>query len=107
MKEFDLYLIRTIPYAMKSCHVRSRLLLSCNAARRLSRIILTSISSLQMFCAIIDEKVKPSSYLESAPYGLQKLLHDVLSSDLDVDRMDYLLRDSHMAGVKYGIYDPE
>ncbi|MGB0681036.1 MAG: HD domain-containing protein, partial [Polyangiales bacterium] len=28
-----------------------------------------------------------------------------LSGTLDVDRADYLLRDSHMSGVRYGLYD--
>ncbi len=32
---------------------------------------------------------------------------DVVSSELDADKMDYLLRDSYFAGVKYGIYDLE
>ncbi len=30
---------------------------------------------------------------------------DVISSELDVDRLDYLLRDSHMSGVRYGDLD--
>lgn len=30
---------------------------------------------------------------------------DIVSSDLDADKMDYLLRDSYFAGVKYGEYD--
>ncbi|MDQ3490744.1 MAG: HD domain-containing protein [Acidobacteriota bacterium] len=34
-------------------------------------------------------------------------LAQLVSSQLDVDRMDYLLRDSLMTGVKYGIYDIE
>lgn len=34
-------------------------------------------------------------------------LGQLVSSQLDVDRMDYLLRDSLMTGVKYGIYDLE
>ncbi len=34
-------------------------------------------------------------------------LAQLVSSQLDVDRMDYLLRDSLMTGVKYGIYDLE
>ena len=32
---------------------------------------------------------------------------DVVSSELDADKMDYLLRDSYFSGVKYGIYDLE
>ena len=34
-------------------------------------------------------------------------LAQLVSSQLDVDRMDYLLRDSLMTGVKYGIFDLE
>lgn len=37
------------------------------------------------------------------PFALSQLV----SSQLDVDRMDYLLRDSLMTGAKYGIYDLE
>ena len=32
---------------------------------------------------------------------------DIVSSDLDTDKMDYLLRDSYFAGVQYGTYDLE
>lgn len=34
-------------------------------------------------------------------------LQDIVSSQLDADRMDYLVRDSHFAGVNYGIFDIE
>ena len=34
-------------------------------------------------------------------------LMQIVSSQLDVDRMDYLLRDSLMTGAKYGIFDLE
>ena len=33
------------------------------------------------------------------------LLADIVSSQLDADRLDYLLRDSHFCGVTYGEYD--
>ncbi|MBX3298151.1 MAG: HD domain-containing protein [Acidobacteria bacterium] len=36
-----------------------------------------------------------------------RALAQLVSSQLDVDRMDYLLRDSLMTGAKYGIYDVE
>ena len=32
---------------------------------------------------------------------------DIVSNELDADKMDYLLRDSYFTGVKYGIYDLE
>lgn len=34
-------------------------------------------------------------------------LQDIVSSQLDADRMDYLARDSHFAGVSYGAFDLE
>lgn len=37
----------------------------------------------------------------------QSILVKTVSSQLDVDRFDYLLRDSHAAGVEYGKYDLE
>ena len=33
------------------------------------------------------------------------LLQQLISSELDVDRMDYLPRDSHFSGVHYGVFD--
>ncbi len=36
-----------------------------------------------------------------------RALGQLVSSELDVDRMDYLLRDSLMTGAKYGIFDLE
>ncbi|HVT89097.1 MAG TPA: HD domain-containing protein [Tepidisphaeraceae bacterium] len=36
-----------------------------------------------------------------------KLVVDIVSSQLDADRMDYLLRDSYCTGVAYGEYDPD
>lgn len=38
--------------------------------------------------------------------GLGEPLHkDIVSGPLDADKQDYLLRDSHHCGVRYGIYD--
>ncbi|MFS8084206.1 MAG: HD domain-containing protein [Acidobacteriota bacterium] len=45
--------------------------------------------------SIIEGTFKPSA------------LAQLVSSQLDVDRMDYLLRDSLMTGAKYGLYDLE
>lgn len=36
-----------------------------------------------------------------------QLLTDLVTSQLDADRMDYLLRDSYCTGVQYGRYDAE
>lgn len=49
----------------------------------------------QKVASIIEGKFQPAA------------LAQLVSSQLDVDRMDYLLRDSLMTGAKYGIYDLE
>jgi HD superfamily phosphohydrolase len=36
-----------------------------------------------------------------------RLLVDIVSSQLDADRMDYILRDAQATGVKYGVFDAE
>src|SRR5262249_46324223 len=41
----------------------------------------------------------------STTAGPSLFWRDLLSGQLDADRMDYLLRDSHHAGVSYGRYD--
>lgn len=47
------------------------------------------------------------SYVESMLNGTASpgYLCSLVNSQLDVDRLDYLLRDSLMTGVKYGVYD--
>ncbi|MDZ4260635.1 MAG: HD domain-containing protein, partial [Candidatus Sungbacteria bacterium] len=37
--------------------------------------------------------------------SLHRLVKTIVSSDIDADRMDYLLRDAHFAGVSYGHFD--
>ena len=45
----------------------------------------------------------PELSAEGIDFG--PLLHQLVSGELDVDRMDYLLRDSYFTGVRYGTYD--
>ncbi len=60
------------------------------------RVLRTYSSELpSRVAAIIEGKFQPAA------------LGQLVSSQLDVDRMDYLLRDSLMTGAKYGIYDLE
>ncbi len=35
------------------------------------------------------------------------IMKEIISGPLDADKMDYLLRDSHYCGVKYGVFDLE
>lgn len=57
---------------------------------------------------LTDHHVDPDSVASLIdPEGDPALGKDIISSQLDADRMDYLLRDSHSTGVQYGLYDPE
>lgn len=42
--------------------------------------------------------------LMTGKYGY-RILKDIVSGPLDVDKQDYLLRDSYFCGVKYGVFD--
>lgn len=53
---------------------------------------------LDEVCSLISDDEVPPQH----PY-----LKDIVSSQLDADRMDYLLRDSLMTGSKYGQFDAE
>lgn len=57
--------------------------------------------TLESISAGMAERV---ASLLSGKYRLGYLSQSV-SGTLDVDRADYLLRDSHMTGVRYGLYD--
>jgi hypothetical protein len=58
---------------------------------------------LQRFSPELAQNVASIIRGDFRPLALAQLV----SSQLDVDRMDYLLRDSLMTGAKYGIYDLE
>jgi HD superfamily phosphohydrolase len=56
--------------------------------------------------AMLDEdKIEAVQKLITHKENTNKLLADIVSSQLDADRLDYLLRDSHFCGVMYGAYD--
>ncbi|NBX17299.1 MAG: HD domain-containing protein [Proteobacteria bacterium] len=59
----------------------------------------------QDVCAVLDPDVEPAQAGLLERSGLQSLLHEVVSGEIDVDRMDYLLRDSRECGVVYGLFD--
>ena len=67
---------------------------------------------------LLDPSTEVNQTLESISSGMAARVAKLLSGDyhlgylsqsvsgtLDVDRADYLLRDSHMTGVRYGLYD--
>ncbi len=71
------------------------------------RIILDPSSNvnriLRQYHAALPGEVAGIIEGESRP----RYLSQIIASQLDADRFDYLLRDSIMTGVKYGIYDFE
>ena len=67
-----------------------------SAETNLNAVLRSFSSELpRQIASVIDGKFKPAA------------LAQLVSSQLDVDRMDYLLRDSLMTGAKYGMYDLE
>lgn len=82
---------------------------------------ITNVSHEQYTCKIIeDETSEIYSILESYKKGLShevtnvlrhthknRILSQLVSSQLDADRMDYLLRDAYFTGTKYGEFDLE
>lgn len=64
----------------------------------------------QDIASLVDGQIK-SARLEKigggASSGVHFLLKQIISGELDADRMDYLPRDAHYAGVPYGYFDRE
>ncbi len=59
----------------------------------------------QDVASVICADIAPHTGSEVERYGINVLGRELLSSDLDIDRMDYLLRDSRECGVSYGVFD--
>ncbi len=59
-------------------------------------------------CALVDQAIRPTDALTGGgPNNLYPLLKQTISGEIDADRMDYLRRDAHFAGVAYGNFDLE
>jgi HD superfamily phosphohydrolase len=70
---------------------------------------LLSREEAQDACALIHDGIAPTARLTALgskparnPYPLLK---QIISGEIDADRMDYLPRDAHFAGVTYGFFD--
>ena len=59
----------------------------------------------QDVASIIAPEIPPSPNSPLLKFGIHQLCHELVSGEFDVDRMDYLLRDSRECGVVYGIFD--
>lgn len=80
----------------------------------------TDTSHEEFTCRIIEKDTEITFILENCSTGLSKevadvirhksanpLLTQLISSQLDADRFDYLLRDAYFTGTTYGEYDLE
>lgn len=56
-----------------------------------------------LVCFIYSDKVRCKGRIRTRPSWL--ILLKLLSSELDIDRLDYILRDSYFTGVASGVYD--
>lgn len=75
---------------------------------------LLSLDEAQDVCSLVDSSIQmsPSFWLrcalnEGQAKNIHPLLKHLISGEIDADRMDYLHRDSHYAGVNYGKFDVE
>ena len=70
---------------------------------------LLSLQEARDIAALIDGAVTPSPALAGLggdrTRNVFPLLRQIISGEIDADRMDYLRRDAHFAGVPYGFFD--
>lgn len=94
-----------VTHEVLSCVIATRVLF--DLSNLLAQYGIGTEQVVRDVCSVIDAKVTPSDSLLRTPYKIHRLLHDIVSGEIDADRMDYLLRDSHMCGVNFGLYDPD
>lgn len=75
----------------------------------MSRRLLTTAEIERIFARHGDglDTAAVSRVLSKTGEGVERLLSEIITSELDVDKMDYLRRDSLYCGVQYGSYDLE
>lgn len=83
------------PEGMEHEDYTVRMILESEMTSIIDKIGKTHGFSPREVAALIQGKVLPN----------QMLLREIAASELDADKMDYLLRDSYHAGVEYGRYD--
>ncbi len=72
-----------------------------------ARIIAEPATAVHQYLAAVDTAL-PEKVIAAIEHRYQPaFVGQLVSSQLDVDRLDYLLRDSLMTGAKYGNYDLE
>lgn len=73
-----------------------------------TQLITTDFGPTSIHAILTRHGIRPQDVADViAKVYPHRLVVDIVSSQLDADRMDYLLRDSLMTGVEYGVYDAE
>lgn len=60
------------------------------------------LSPIHVACLIDKELTCPDDFFLDKGINFRPILSQIVSSELDVDRMDYLVRDSYYCGTNYG-----
>jgi HD superfamily phosphohydrolase len=63
------------------------------------------IDPMHIACVINADIPAPDDFFVIGGVNYRPILNQIISSEIDVDRMDYLSRDSFYAGVSYGKFD--
>ncbi len=79
-----------------------------DADGRIGGLMAQDVASLVVDWIVPTEEFNSMNKLgPSGKWSLKNALKALVSGEIDCDRMDYLLRDSHYTGVPYGQYDRE
>ena len=62
----------------------------------------SDIDPVHVACLVDKSLLCPDDFFEERGIDLRSILSQIVSSEMDVDRMDYLERDAHFCGTSYG-----
>ena len=60
------------------------------------------ISPMHIACLVDKTLICPDDFFQDGDINLRPILSQIVSSEMDVDRMDYLGRDAYFCGTSYG-----
>jgi HD superfamily phosphohydrolase len=63
------------------------------------------ITPWHIACVMNLSLKEKDGFFQDRGVSFRKVLHQIISSEMDADRMDYLQRDSYYTGVNYGKFD--
>lgn len=94
-----------VRHEIYTLHLIERLMADILAEAERDREVNEVLVSARDVLSVIVPGIAPEAGSPLAKHGVWRLLHELISGEFDLDRMDYLLRDSRECGVVYGIFD--